>query len=102
MTKDTRAGGHLEGAHLHIVHLSDSGDSLDLIKVRFFAFGLVKLHAYGVTGGQWVFRSINFVSEGYIFIYIVIKCITVEARKRKLKIKQSESEDSVLLKILLN
>ncbi|WOG85168.1 hypothetical protein DCAR_0104355 [Daucus carota subsp. sativus] len=32
VTKDTRAGGPSEGAHLHIVHLSDSGDSLDLIK----------------------------------------------------------------------
>ncbi|KAK1368657.1 Allantoinase [Heracleum sosnowskyi] len=32
VTKDTRAGGNSEGAHLHIVHLSDSGDSLDLIK----------------------------------------------------------------------
>lgn len=32
VTKDTRPGGHSEGAHLHIVHLSDSGDSLDLIK----------------------------------------------------------------------
>ncbi|AES63771.2 allantoinase [Medicago truncatula] len=31
-TKDTRIGGSLEGAHVHIVHLSDSSASLDLIK----------------------------------------------------------------------
>lgn len=30
--KDTRIGGSLEGAHVHIVHLSDSSASLDLIK----------------------------------------------------------------------
>ncbi|XP_027358934.1 allantoinase isoform X2 [Abrus precatorius] len=32
VTKDTRIGGPLEGAHVHIVHLSDSSASLDLIK----------------------------------------------------------------------
>ncbi|XP_042942175.1 allantoinase isoform X3 [Carya illinoinensis] len=32
VTKDTRNGGPAEGAHLHIVHLSDSSSSLDLIK----------------------------------------------------------------------
>ncbi|KAM7500802.1 hypothetical protein LguiA_025216 [Lonicera macranthoides] len=31
VTKDTRTGGPAEGAHLHIVHLSDSRSSLDLI-----------------------------------------------------------------------
>ncbi|CAJ2648688.1 unnamed protein product [Trifolium pratense] len=31
-TKDTRIGGSLEGAHVHIVHLSDASASLDLIK----------------------------------------------------------------------
>ncbi|PIN19735.1 Dihydroorotase [Handroanthus impetiginosus] len=30
--KDTRAGGPAEGAHLHIVHLSDARSSLELIK----------------------------------------------------------------------
>lgn len=33
VSKDTRVGGPSEGAHLHVVHLSDSGASLDLIKV---------------------------------------------------------------------
>ncbi|KAK7349718.1 hypothetical protein VNO77_07321 [Canavalia gladiata] len=33
VTKDTRMGGPLEGAHVHIVHLSDSRASLDLIKI---------------------------------------------------------------------
>ncbi|KAF8413896.1 hypothetical protein HHK36_001891 [Tetracentron sinense] len=32
VTKDTRTGGPAEGAHLHIVHLSDARSSLDLIK----------------------------------------------------------------------
>ncbi|XP_031278587.1 allantoinase isoform X1 [Pistacia vera] len=32
ITKDTRSGGPAEGAHLHIVHLSDASSSLDLIK----------------------------------------------------------------------
>ncbi|KAM6550302.1 hypothetical protein CsatB_000110 [Cannabis sativa] len=32
VTKDTRIGGSAEGAHLHIVHLSDSSSSLGLIK----------------------------------------------------------------------
>ncbi|CAK9152520.1 unnamed protein product [Ilex paraguariensis] len=32
VTKDTRTGGPAEGAHLHIVHLSDARCSLDLIK----------------------------------------------------------------------
>ncbi|KAL5575429.1 hypothetical protein UlMin_017128 [Ulmus minor] len=31
-TKDTMIGGSSEGAHLHIVHLSDSTTSLDLVK----------------------------------------------------------------------
>ncbi|XP_024029114.1 allantoinase isoform X2 [Morus notabilis] len=32
VSKDTRIGGPLVGAHLHIVHLSDSSSSLNLIK----------------------------------------------------------------------
>ncbi|XP_014493755.1 probable allantoinase 1 isoform X3 [Vigna radiata var. radiata] len=32
VSKDTGIGGSLEGAHIHIVHLSDSSASLDLIK----------------------------------------------------------------------
>ncbi|TYI59333.1 hypothetical protein E1A91_D10G029100v1 [Gossypium mustelinum] len=32
VTKDTRSGGPAEGAHLHVVHLSDASSSLDLIK----------------------------------------------------------------------
>ena len=36
VTKDTRTGGPAEGAHLHIVHLSDASSSLDLIKVLHF------------------------------------------------------------------
>ncbi|THG06831.1 hypothetical protein TEA_001980 [Camellia sinensis var. sinensis] len=32
VTNSTRAGGPAEGAHLHIVHLSDARSSLDLIK----------------------------------------------------------------------
>ncbi|XP_054804020.1 allantoinase [Prosopis cineraria] len=32
VTEDTRTGGPLEGAHVHIVHLSDSSASLDMIK----------------------------------------------------------------------
>ncbi|MCH92302.1 allantoinase 1-like, partial [Trifolium medium] len=32
VAKDTRIGGSLEGAHVHIVHLSDASASLDLIK----------------------------------------------------------------------
>lgn len=32
LAKDTTSGGSAEGAHIHIVHLSDSGDTLDLIK----------------------------------------------------------------------
>ncbi|GAV77921.1 Amidohydro_1 domain-containing protein [Cephalotus follicularis] len=32
VAKDTRIGGLAEGAHLHIVHLSDASSSLDLIK----------------------------------------------------------------------
>ncbi|KAH9627313.1 hypothetical protein KSS87_016774 [Heliosperma pusillum] len=32
VSKDTRVGGPLEGAHLHVVHLSDAGTSLDLLK----------------------------------------------------------------------
>nr|XP_048329415.1 allantoinase isoform X2 [Ziziphus jujuba var. spinosa] len=32
VTKDTRIGGSAAGAHLHIVHLSDSSSSLNLIK----------------------------------------------------------------------
>ena len=33
VTKDTASGGPLQGAHVHIVHLSDSSASLDMIKV---------------------------------------------------------------------
>lgn len=32
LTKETKDGGSAEGAHLHIVHLSDAGSSLQLIK----------------------------------------------------------------------
>ncbi|EEF43258.1 allantoinase isoform X2 [Ricinus communis] len=32
VSKDTRIGGPAEGSHLHIVHLSDSGSSLQLLK----------------------------------------------------------------------
>ncbi|KAF2303356.1 hypothetical protein GH714_017093 [Hevea brasiliensis] len=32
LSKDTRIGGPAEGAHLHVVHLSDSGSSLQLLK----------------------------------------------------------------------
>jgi hypothetical protein len=31
--KETEIGGHAEGAHIHVVHLSDATTSLDLIKV---------------------------------------------------------------------
>jgi len=40
-TKDTRAGGPLEGAHVHIAHLSDSSASLDLIKVLCVSNGVL-------------------------------------------------------------
>lgn len=33
VTEDTKTGGPAEGAHLHIVHLSDARSSLDLIRV---------------------------------------------------------------------
>ncbi|XP_074307676.1 allantoinase [Silene latifolia] len=32
VSEDTRVGGPSEGAHLHVVHLSDAGISLDLLK----------------------------------------------------------------------
>ncbi|CAK7350610.1 unnamed protein product [Dovyalis caffra] len=32
VSKDTRIGGPAEGAHLHVVHLSDAGSSLQLLK----------------------------------------------------------------------
>ena len=38
VTNSTRTGGPAEGAHLHIVHLSDARSSLDLIKVFGFYF----------------------------------------------------------------
>nr|DAD22922.1 TPA_asm: hypothetical protein HUJ06_024385 [Nelumbo nucifera] len=38
VTNDTRSGGRAEGAHLHIVHLSDATASLDLIKVQSVSF----------------------------------------------------------------
>jgi len=47
VTKDTRKGGPLEGAHVHIVHLSDSSASLDLIKVLCALSCLVKIK-YGI------------------------------------------------------
>lgn len=31
--KDTKVGGRSEGAHIHIVHLSDAETSLQLLKV---------------------------------------------------------------------
>ena len=45
MTKDTMIGGPAAGAHLHIVHLSDSSSSLDLIKVVFKYVLLCKEYA---------------------------------------------------------
>jgi len=33
VAKDTRPGGPAQGAHIHVVHLSDAEDSLSLIKV---------------------------------------------------------------------
>lgn len=33
VTKNTRPGGPAEGAHIHVAHLSDSGSTLELIKV---------------------------------------------------------------------
>lgn len=33
VSEDTRTGGPAEGAHLHVVHLSDAGSSLALLKV---------------------------------------------------------------------
>ena len=47
VTKDTRKGGPLEGAHVHVVHLSDSSASLDLIKVLCALSCLVKIK-YGI------------------------------------------------------
>lgn len=38
VTKETRSGGLAEGSHLHIVHLSDSSSSLELIKVLFYMY----------------------------------------------------------------
>ena len=35
VSENTKAGGPAEGAHLHIVHLSDARSSLDLLKVCF-------------------------------------------------------------------
>jgi hypothetical protein len=35
VSKDTRIGGPAEGAHLHVVHLSDAGSSLQLLKVSY-------------------------------------------------------------------
>jgi len=32
--KDTESGGRSEGAHIHIVHLSDAKTSLELMKVE--------------------------------------------------------------------
>lgn len=59
---------------------------------------LFKLHAYGAIGGQWICTVLTSLVKDIfdIYIYVVIKCITVEARKRKIKIEQSESEDLVL------
>ncbi|KAJ6738154.1 ALLANTOINASE [Salix koriyanagi] len=34
VSKDTRIGGPAEGAHLHVVHLSDAGSSLQLLKQK--------------------------------------------------------------------
>lgn len=34
VAKDTKPGGVAEGAHVHVVHLSDAEDSLSHIKVR--------------------------------------------------------------------
>jgi len=34
VAKDTRPGGPAQGAHIHVVHLSDAEDSLSLIKVQ--------------------------------------------------------------------
>ena len=52
VSKDTGIGGPLEGAHIHIVHLSDSSASLDLIKVLWSLSCLVKIKCgiYQFTG----------------------------------------------------
>lgn len=34
VAKDTKPGGVAEGAHVHVVHLTDAEDSLDHVKVR--------------------------------------------------------------------
>jgi allantoinase len=33
LAKDTAPGGAAEGAHIHLVHLSDARDTLSLVKV---------------------------------------------------------------------
>lgn len=42
VAKDTRTGGPAEGAHLHIVHLSDASSSLDLLMVSKIYFNVYK------------------------------------------------------------
>lgn len=42
VAKDTRTDGPAEGAHLHIVHLSDASSSLDLLMVSKIYFNVYK------------------------------------------------------------
>lgn len=48
VTENTRIGGSAEGAHVHVVHLSDASSSLDLIKV-FMIFGSYKALLFGCS-----------------------------------------------------
>jgi hypothetical protein len=40
--KDTELGGRSEGAHIHIVHLSDAKTSLELMKVEWHHMKIMK------------------------------------------------------------
>lgn len=48
VAKDTKSGGPAEGAHVHVVHLSDAEETLSLIKV-YFASTFVVLTMYQAT-----------------------------------------------------
>lgn len=56
VTKDTRIGGCAEGAHLHIVHLSDASSSLDLIKV-YHLYHLLLIRSPGKFLIQWIYKN---------------------------------------------
>lgn len=43
VAKDTQSGGPAEGAHVHVVHLSDADQTLSLIKV-----GTAPVHIMGL------------------------------------------------------